>query len=57
MRTGANVKSETTCANTGAPHETVVFPFLISLCTADCRSQHENRTFVKFADDTGLNGR
>jgi len=57
VRTGTDVKSETTCTNTGAPHGTVVFPFLISLYTADCRSQHENRTFVKFADDTGLTGR
>ena len=44
VRIGANVKSETKNANTGAPKERrVLSPFLFSLHTADCRGQHTNR--------------
>ena len=55
MRIGADVKSETTCTNTGAPHGTVLFPF-ISLYTADCRSHQKNTPTVRFSVVTGLTG-
>ena len=42
--------------NTGAPQGPVLSPFLFSLYTADCRSNHDNCLIDKYADDTALTG-
>ena len=51
------VLSSVICTSTGAPHGTVLAPFLFSLCTADCRSTDESCPLLKFADDTELFGK
>lgn len=57
VRNGADVnESETRSTNTGVLQGTALSPFLTSVYTADCRTQHENAPIVKFADGTGLTG-
>ena len=46
-----SLKSDTLYSNTGLPLDTVLAPFLFSLCTSDCRSSNESCSIVKFADD------
>ena len=49
--------SSVICTSTGAPHGTVLAPFLLSLSTADCRSTDGLCPLVKCADDTKLVGK
>ena len=44
--------SDVLCLSTGSPQGCVLSPLLYILYTNMCQSLHENRIFIKFADDT-----
>ena len=46
------VLSNKMTSSTGSPQGCVLSPLLYILYTNDCRSQHENRHIIKFADDS-----
>ena len=48
--------SEYRITNTGAPQGCVLSPLLFTIYTSDCRSQNENCTIYKYADDTAIVG-
>ena len=49
--------SDVPVTNTGAPHGTVLSPFLFTLYTADCRVSQDDCAIDKYADDTVLIGK
>ena len=51
-----NCCSDVITTNTGAPQGIVLTPFISTLCTADCRTQHVSHPLIKFADDTAMIG-
>jgi hypothetical protein len=51
-----NVSSMYKFTNTGAPQGCVLSPLLFTLYTNDCKSQYDNCTILKYADDTVIVG-
>ena len=51
VRVNGKLSGELT-SSTGSPQGCVLSPLLYILYTNDCKSQHENRHIVKFADDS-----
>ena len=49
-----NCFSSKIITNVGSPQGCVLSPIFYILYTDDCRSQHDNQFFVKYADDTAL---
>ena len=53
---GCQYLSSSRVLNTGAPQGTCISPALFTIYTDDCRSDLENVNFIKFADDSVIQG-